>query len=275
MSSLEAIAIAIIGFIGGLLLIYYGFISFKHYQVIRDTPTEKIQSISVGTTEIKGTAKPSNENEIYKHPLTKDDVVYYDLEIEEHHYDDDGSDWEQVEHISKGEQFIVDDGTGQVGVFVMKPRFEFHDDNITQETFTISPESEPPDVLKQFQDNESSWVPNFLDKDKYRVTVKSIKAGEDVFVFGEAEIRDEIESPTNEDNVIITNPSMDRFEISQNDLNKANPNIFDNRGIPFIISTQNEDELQSDLKWSGPSGLIIGLLISSISLYFLASWFIV
>lgn len=271
MPSGELILLTVLGFFGGLGLIVWGFISFKHYQLLRDTPTSKIQSLSVGTVEVNGTTKSHPEEVMFSHPITDDDVLYYSLEIEEHRNDDDGSDWHTVKTDALGNRFVVDDGTGQVDVLVNEPQFEFRDTDVKREKYVIGPNKETPDVLKQFEDGNNSFIPDILEGQKYRVTVKSIAPQEDVFIFGEAEIRDNIESATNEDNLLLTNPSKN----SGTSLDNQGATAFDHYRTPFIISTHSEDELQQNLKWSGPGGFFGGLTLSAICLYLLLNWFVV
>lgn len=274
MPDAEIVLFTILGFFGGLGLIIWGFISFKHYQLLRDTPTSKIQSLSVGTVEVTGTAKPHTEEPMYSHPITDDDVLYYSLEIEEHQEDDDGSDWHTVKTDASGVRFVVDDGTGQVDVLVNSPQFEFTDSDVQQEKYIIGPDKEVPPVLEEFDDGDSSFIPDFLENEKYRVTVKSIEPEQEVFIFGEAEIRDNIESATNEDNLLLSNPTEDA-SLGSPSLDNQGSTAFDHYRTPFIISTQSEAELQQDFKWSGPGGFVGGLALSAICLYFLLNWFFV
>lgn len=278
MPSFEAIIIAIFGFFFGLFLVYYGYVSFNHYQVIRDTPTSKIHSLALGESEVKGKIKSYDEAHLYTHPLSDEDVVYYDLEIEEHRENDDGSDWHTVDQKSIGDRFIVRDDTGEIEVYIANPRFEFNDSDTTRQKFTVGPDQDVPDVLEKFKDNSSfSFVPDMLERERYRVTVKCLRPDQDVFVFGQTKRHPSRDSPVNEDNLIITDPSLSITEggihITE-DMNEASENILKNRGTPFIISTQSEKEIQKEFRWSGPGGFIAGLAISSVSLYFLLSWFV-
>lgn len=263
MVEFDTIALVVLGFFGGLALIVYSYVTFKHYQLIRDTPTSKVQSVSVGLTEVKGEVTPyegPDGNLIYDHPIENEDVVYYDLEIEEHRHDDDGSDWHTVDTEKMGEKFYVDDGTGRIEVVLQEPRFEFADESTIQRKFELDEESEVPEVLQSY-DSDGGLLDS-LDEDRYRVTVKAIYPSENVFVFGEASIRDAVESSTNEENLVIENPG-----------DNGSRGTFD-FGKPQIISTLPEEELQGSMKWQIPAGFFGGLLLSAGCLSLLLSWFL-
>lgn len=263
MADIEAIFLLVLFFFFGLGLLYYSYVTFKHYQLIRDTPTSKIRSAPVGITEVKGEVVPvedvkdSDTMYTFSHPIRDDSVVYYHMKIQEHNPDDDGSDWDTVEENEVGEQFFVDDGTGQIAVDIDNPRFEFDDENKIKEKYILEPDSDPPAVLEEY--TEDTFLPDFFDREKYRVIVKSIYPGEDVFVFGNAEIKDASSSKTNQENLIIRNPG-----------DKDSKGTFD-RGIPQIISTISEEELQSEFKWKTPAAFFGGLLLSTGCLYFLVT----
>lgn len=259
----DTIGLVVLGFFGGLGLVVYSYITFKHYQLIRDTPTSKIQSVSVGLAEVAGKVLPyaGPERElVYTHPIEGDDVVYYDLKIEEYQYDDDGSNWHTIETEERGERFIVDDGTGQIEVRIQDPRFEFADADSVQREFDLD-EAEVPSVLEEHYDGDG-LLSGLLESDRYRVTVKAIYPSEDVFVFGAASIRDTVESSTNEENIVIKNPGDD-----------GSRGTFD-FGTPQIISTLSEDTLQGTMKWHIPVSFGGGLLLSAGCLALLLFWFL-
>lgn len=251
-------------FLVGLWTMYYSYTTFRDYQLIRDTPTSKIQSLSVGLSEVKGKTEPIKKDQepvTYDHPLTTDPVIYYDLEIEEHREDDDGSDWHTVEQDQVGSRFYVDDGTGKVEVQIESPRFVFKDEDRVREKFIFDSEDEVPQVLREYQDS-GSFLPDFLDQEKYRVTVRSIKPDQNVFIFGGAETKSTNErSSTNEENLIIKNPGEDSGGAVDSDQ-------------PQIISTKNEENLQSELRWKVPASFLGGLSLSAGTLYLFLSMFI-
>jgi hypothetical protein len=263
MVELDTIFLLPILFIIGVALLFYSYTTFRDYQLIRDTATSKVQSLSVGTAEVKGKAKPikkDGEKVAYRHPLTRDPVLYYDLVIQEHRENDDGSDWHTVKSDEVGKRFFVDDGTGKVEVKVENPRFEFADEDRTREKYVVGPDKDVPEVLEQYQDD--SFLPDILDRERYRVKVKSIKPNQDLFIFGSAQIKsDEEGSSTNEENLIIRNPGDD------------SGGAFD-KDKPQIISTESEEELQSGMKWVIPASFLGGLALCAISLYFMLNIFI-
>jgi len=263
MVELDTVGLVVAGFFGGLALIVYSYVTFKHYQLIRDTPTSKVQSVSVGLAEVKGTVLPYEGPDgqlVYKHPLEDNEVVYYDLKIEEHRHNDDGSDWHTIETEELGDRFYVEDETGQIEVLLQEPRFELEGDSEIQREFDLDEDS-TPEVLKSHHDGDGI-LGGVLENDRYRITVKAIYPEDEVFVFGSADIKEGVGSSTNEENLVIVNPG-----------DKDSRGTFD-FGKPQIISTLREDELQGDMKWQIPGAFIGGLVLSAGCLALLLFWFL-
>lgn len=263
MVEFDTVAIVVLGFFGGLAAIVYSYITFKHYQLIRDTPTSKIQSVSVGLTEVKGTVVPYESSDgtlVYKHPLEGEDVVYYDIKVEEYRHNDDRSNWHTIHTEERGDRFFVDDGTGQIGIVIEEPRFELDDTAEMQQEFDLDKEKAPK--VLQSHHNDDGLLGGMLDDDRYRITVKAIYPSDEVFVFGSASIREGVGSSTNEDNLVIKNPGGGRSR-----------GTFD-FGQPQIISTLPEDELQGSMKWQIPAAFLGGLAVSAVCLTLLLSWFL-
>jgi len=105
---------AAIVFVGGLWLIWKGFKRWRQRQLIRNTPTESVQALSIGPSEIKGTAD-TGEYEPLKAPFSDDDCVVAKYEVKEYQEDnDDGGSWQTIDSDLLYVPFYVDDGTGSV-----------------------------------------------------------------------------------------------------------------------------------------------------------------
>lgn len=260
---------SVIGLVLGVVLMIFGFQSFRRYQKIRDTPTSKVRSIAIGTVEVQGKVR-KDEDSVHKHPIDGEDTVYYERRVEKYNPDDDGSDWDTVltEHI--GDSFYVEDDTGKVRVSLEgNPTLEIEDAQ-KREIYRVGPDDELPRALEGTDANEDSILPDILEgKRKYRVTVQALRPSDDSYVLGEARKKDaEVRTSENEENLVIGSPELD----TEGSLNTTNrryswPKGFSN--INFIIANQKEDELQKEEKWQGPLGFFGGLIIASISLYYL------
>lgn len=267
---MEGLIFSLIGLILGVILMIFGFQSFRRYQKIRDIPTSKVRSIAIGTVEVQGKVR-KDEDSIYKHPIDGEDTVYYERTVEKYNPDDDGSDWDTVltEHI--GDSFYVEDDTGKVRVSMEgNPTLEIEDAQ-TREIYRVGPDDELPRALEGTDANKDTIIPDILEgKRKYRVTVQALRPSDDVYVLGEARERDsEVRTSENEENLVIGSPDLDK----EGTLNTTNQGYSWRKGffsnINFIIANQKEEELQKEEKWQGPLGFFGGLAIATISLYYL------
>ncbi|PSQ36805.1 hypothetical protein BRD11_00915, partial [Halobacteriales archaeon SW_12_69_24] len=112
---------------GGAGLVKTGFTRRKQRTLMRDTPTEDVESIAVGPSEVKGSALAA-DGDPFPAPFSNDECVVADYEVEQYHEDDDGGHWNTVASGVVHTPFTLDDGTGRVLV-------EPHDDA----TFDLDP----------------------------------------------------------------------------------------------------------------------------------------
>lgn len=267
--SLESILYPLAGFIIGIGLMVFGFMSFKRYQRIRDTPTSRIRSVAVGITEVKGKIRKTDEENTYRHPINGDDTVYYERKVEKYRYDDDGSNWETVLTEEVGDKFMLEDDTGEIEVRIEdNPALELEDAKERNQYSGIKPNEELPRALEGTNaNNDSSLIPNFLESSgRYRVTVTALYPDDFCYVLGKARPKEGSEaSSINEENIVIGHP-----EYNKND-GFLDFDMFSSTS--YIISNQKEDELQKEEKWQGPSGFIAGLILSAICLFYILQLF--
>jgi hypothetical protein len=185
------IAYAVVATLTGGWLIRKGFTRWRHRNRMRNTPTESVQALSIGPSEIKGTAV-TEDQEPLRAPFSGEDCVLAKYEIEE--YDDEGDDsgWETVEDGTLFTPFYVDDGTGEV---LVRPD--------TEATYDLDPEDwtetyvdssgRGPKPIRQFVERQADlgFPGDSSGKDndrKYRQNI--IRDGESVYVFGTVHPRD-------------------------------------------------------------------------------------
>ena len=114
-AELEVLLFVALAFVGGLLVIYWGFQTYQFGRIIRDTPPEPIQSVAMGRTEISGEIQPATR--VYDQPFTPGQCVYGELEVEEYRDtadDDNEKEWTTVQTDSFSTPFYIDDGTGEM-----------------------------------------------------------------------------------------------------------------------------------------------------------------
>lgn len=250
-----------LGFVVGIYALGYGFKMYRRYQLIRDTPTATVQSLPVGTVEVKGTVKQQQQENLYRHPLTDADCTYYHRTVEEYESDDDGGDWDTILTEEVGETLYIDDDTGTVCVMIENPDMHLNGDGRQTETMVLKPNEDAPRALDGISAlDDSRLVPDFLEGERYRVRVESIQVGMDMYVFGNARTKDgDGRAVTNEDNIVVGSPT----EAGSNNTSSL-PLLGSSK--PFIISNQDEANLIRKRKWLGPASFFVGLAVSAASL---------
>lgn len=248
-SSGDGFFAVVIGFFLGLYLLYKGIKKFRKSQLIKNTPTEKVQSMAVGRTELEGVGKATDEP--MDAPFTDDDCIFADWEVEEYKKRGDNRKWVTVASGTKVKPFILEDETGEVVV-----------DATSSATWTIKDEdkwrtggrSDPPNNhISQFCQSEAEISPTSRHRRRY--TQEIIEPEETVYVLGEATPRD-----VDDDEIEVTDAGQ-RLKITRDDASGF-----------FIISNKGEEALQSFYgKW-GPIYTIGGLLLSAVCLYLILSY---
>lgn len=247
--SMEAFIIFVVFFFVGLFFIYNGFNTWQRMRLIQDTPTEKVRSVAVGRTELNGTGNPIDGP--LERPFTSGDCLLatYKIEEWEEDPDDDGGSWDTVESGALVEPFHVDDGTGQMRV---EPEEDatFEIEGNRNRMRIGSTEEEPPEI-KEFlrehtnQSSNSGGITGLAFDERRRYTERYIEPGEELYLFGAAESRDDVQGTDSDLLVFRRDEGTDEF----------------------IIANQDEEELVSSYKWLAPAKMAGGLLLSAGMLY--------
>lgn len=246
-NALAYIAVSVFFLLLSILLLIVSYRSVIIYRMIRDTPISKIRSVSVGFAEVKGKADTNSENYIQE-PYQKENCLYYELRIQEYNHDDQGSDWDTIEHKKEYSNFEVDDGTGKLQV---KPSDEttFSGSELEEE-ITVS-EEEAPEIIKK-NDNVGGLI---TDNDRYRIKLEKITPKEEVIVAGK------IEPNNNSDYSKEGHKNLHMKDYEKSIISSITD-------LPFIVSNEsNENELISDYKKRALISFIIGIGLLSVGLY--------
>jgi len=196
---------------GGVGLIRTGFSRRKQRILMRDTPTEDVESMAVGPSEVKGSAIAADGP--ISAPFSEDECVVAKYQVEQYDEDDDdGGSWRTVESDVAYTPFFVDDGTGQV---LVAP-----DDDATYdlepedwETTRVDSADRGPAPIQEFVDSAEgiSYPANASGKDndrRYRQNL--IRDKESVYVFGTAQPRDgDLRGGSNPDRLAIRSVTED------------------------------------------------------------------
>lgn len=198
----------VIGVLAGGWLVWLGFKRWRQRNLMKNSPTESVQALSIGPSEIKGTAVTEDRDPLPA-PFANEDCVLAKYEIKEYDDSDDdsGGSWDTIEEDTVFKPFHVDDETGSV---LVKPHEETEyelDPEDWTETYVDS-SALGPERIQEFvrQHPDLSFPDDRGGKDndrKYRQNL--IRDGESVYVFGTAQTR-EVDSgygASNEDRLVV------------------------------------------------------------------------
>jgi hypothetical protein len=99
------------GFVGGLLLFYRGFRTFRKYRVVADTPETPIRSIAMGLARVHGKAMGSD---LVSSPVTHSRCLFYKVVVEKYVSHGDSSGWVKFRTDADGVEFHLEDFSGKV-----------------------------------------------------------------------------------------------------------------------------------------------------------------
>jgi len=139
----EVFAIVVFFFLVGFAVMGVGAMQFNTGRLIKNTSPERVRSVAIGRTELRGNARDAGV--VFDQPLTGGKCLYYSYSIEEEREwkerNDDGKTetkrrWQTVSSETKAAPFLLDDGTGEILV-VANAGADFHisKENSLRETF--------------------------------------------------------------------------------------------------------------------------------------------
>lgn len=197
-----------------LWLLYDGYGRWQRLRLVEDTATEPVRGVAVGRTEVRGTCEPVDEP--IRRPFSTGDCVLAYWTVEEY---DDG--WTTIASGMEYAPFVVDDGTGSIRVDPPADATTRISDRNRTRMRTTGPgifgrRSEPERVLEFQQSRDDVDPPSsgLFRGPKRRYTEAVLPPGEDVYVFGEATVRDEAEGSNPERLVLSGDGHTDDFIVS-------------------------------------------------------------
>jgi hypothetical protein len=224
---------------GGIGLVTTGFRRRKQRTLMRDTPTEDVEALSVGSSEVEGTAVVEDGDPI-RAPFSEDDCVVaeYEVEQDDEGDDDDPGSWHTVETGVVHTPFHVDDGTGTVRV---EPHDEatFDLDPDDWETTYVDSGAEGPEPVRGFVRSSDglSFPSNASGKENDRRYKQNlIRHEESAYVFGTAQPRDgDLAGASSADRLVIR-------KVTDDDALEAEM---------FLVSDDAESSLVDRREWAG------------------------
>lgn len=169
----------------GAWMIYIGFKRWKQKKWIRDTPTQDVESLAVGPSEVKGVMEAKDQP--LSAPFTGEECVYYEYTVKEYKRGaDDDKSWQTIDEGSSHTPFYVDDGTGKL---LVEPHHETYYEIKEEDETTINSSSSSPS-----NDNVSSFIQSNADisttSNRRKYIQKIIRNGDEGYIFGTAQTRD-------------------------------------------------------------------------------------
>lgn len=241
-------------FVSGLIL-RNGIRSFNKSNRVKNTGTEKIRSMAMGHTEIKGHVVPLHAKE---KPFTEGKCVRAEWEIEEYRSDgdDDSRNWETIASGEYGGSFLVDDETEKAYIDVEdgEPDWKYSDKS-TQDwdgrlvfrlfyTILNRLEDYPKEQIRDFEKENDLGSSTIFTPRRY--TQKYIEVEEDVYVLGETKYREGRDGEEHHET----------YKIGQQEDTEE-----------FIISGKSEEKLKKDLRRKSAIYIIGAAVMFVASLY--------
>lgn len=204
---------AVILVVGSLWLLYDGYTRWQRLRLVEDTATEPIRSVAVGQTEVHGTCEPVEEP--IRRPFSAGNCVLAYWTVEE--YDDD---WTTVAADMEYAPFVVDDGTGSIRVDPPSDATtRISERNRTEIQITNTGvggrRSEPPRVAEFLESRDDVDLPEsgLVLRPHRRYTEAVVRPGDDLYVFGNATVREDAEG-SNSERLVLSDDGIDEFIVS-------------------------------------------------------------
>src|SRR5271157_5179925 len=95
----------------GIILFIVGFMKYREYRVLADTPQIPVRSVSMGLSHVAGT---STGGQPLTSPLTQVPCFYYEVKVEKKVKKDDQETWEETGTERAEVPFYLQDETGKI-----------------------------------------------------------------------------------------------------------------------------------------------------------------
>lgn len=256
--------VCLLVFYAGLSAIRNGFRQYRRRARVRNTPTETVDSLAMGRTELYGEVQPGEA--ALDQPFADGECVWVEWEITERSRSDrptsdegpsstGNTSWGLVERDVAAVPFELDDGTGRVRVtdpqaafdsnFESRWQFLLSDDRDTARS--VATDETPPDSVREFCETRDIEVPGD-GKRRYAQTV--IDVGSEVYAYGEARRRDD---PGPDEPPIELRPEETTGE--------------------FVLSDVPPEELSGAFLKGMVQGIVVGLVTGILGLGGLWLWY--
>lgn len=241
--------VLVVGFVGGLAMVWDGFSTWRKSRLVEDTPRERVRSVAAGRTELQGTVLPIDDTR--SAPFSDDEYLLARWEVEAYRSDDDGKSWVTVEEELDWVPFELHDGTDAIRIDPAPDGTIEIEEGLRTQIEVGRLDAEPAPVREYLRERsdvalpDRSGVTGSLFSEKRRYTQSIVPPGETCYVLGAAQ----------------PEPVADGGEelvLGEDEASET-----------FILSTKRESELVSTFRWRSPAELVGGLCLSAVCLFLL------
>lgn len=212
----------VLAVLAGGYVIYRGFRDRTERNLLAETPTEPVGSLSVGLSGVEGEAVPHPDHGTMTSPFSEyTDCLVAEWEVLS---SDEGTEHAVASGVD-GVPFLVDDGTGQLLV-----RPEDATVEVDHNRWRGARTGDDWPAVQSFLDRPDTPDPTG-DGFQRRYRQFMIRPGDEVYVYGRVEPRDGVDSPDNADNLVLQR--------------EADPDDEDLEPL-FLVSNLSKGELRAD-----------------------------
>jgi hypothetical protein len=196
------ILVTILFLVLGAALLILSYQYYKMSQLMRDLPTKKIRSSSMGLSELKGTSEIKNS--FLNHPLTGERCIAYRIKIMRKDHKDS---WISIKNSKEYVNFMLSGETGDIDIILDKePIIEFRSSN--EDTYLKERLYDISNFDITFLNRILDKLIGIMSKDVYEVSVKAIYPDDPIYIIGDVK-RDKdklyVGEPRDKMPVIISN----------------------------------------------------------------------
>jgi len=164
---------------------YFLFINYKYYNTISKTETSNISWLQEGFNEIKGKIVALEEQLIS--PFSEKPCVYYQFLVEQQKSSGKSSHYVSIINDKKFQKFGVDDGTGIAIINLENADIQIKTDKKDSSGFFNKADENEVRALNKYSQSSKG----FLFEKTLRYTEKFLEVGDEVYVLGEVEGREQ------------------------------------------------------------------------------------
>lgn len=239
----------------GIALVWYGFHRHRQRRLMTDTATSEVESAAVGAVELTGTVERAAGT--VTAPLTAEECVVVDYEVEEYkRHDDLAKEWVTVDSAVVAEPFYLNDGTGRMLVDPPEwsSNYDVSEENRRREGFDST--AAQPDALDAFLVDHTGASPTSGYPRRY--TQEVIPVGSEAFVFGDAESAEDVEVAVDL-GAASAGAALSDLVVTEDEDTEM-----------FLLSDKRQDELVAGRRYSLVAWGIVGVGVFSLGLW----WFL-